>query len=107
MKHTITAALVVIALSSTTAMASCDKVFAKVGAGYKFDENDKFSVNGVSYDTDYHSPYSARFEVGVECDTISYGVAHHSQWTEGAPFNDNPEFSKTEIFIDYKFEWSL
>jgi len=97
--------LTVLALNSS---ASCDTAFAKVGAGYKFRESTMLVLDGVEYDTtDYNSPYSARVEVGIDCENISFGVAHHSQWADGYPFNDNAEYAKTEIFIDYKFEWSL
>jgi hypothetical protein len=73
----------------------CSPVYAKVGAGYKFVEY-KYS------DFAYVSPYSARIEVGVECGSLSFGVAHQSQWATGWPVNKVEEPNKTEIFIDYK-----
>lgn len=95
------------ALSSASAIASCDKVFAKVGAGYKFNEQKEFVYDGVAYDFYNVSPYSARFELGVDCDNLTYGIAHHSQWATGAPFNNKGEYYKTEIFIDYRVDWEL
>lgn len=72
--------------------------YCKVGTGYKFDE---VHVNWA--DGGDTARLSARFECGVEDGAISYGVAHHSQWETGRPFNDRDEYYKTEVFIDYKF----
>ena len=94
-------------LIASHAKASCDTAFAKVGAGYKFNEQKEFVYDGQSFEFYNVSPYSARFEIGVECENLTYGIAHHSQWATGAPFNNKGEYYKTEIFIDYKFEWSL
>jgi hypothetical protein len=89
------------------ASADCNKAYATVGAGYKFKESTKITVGGIDYEVDAQSPYSARLELGIECGNITYGVAHHSQWLTGAPFNDKREYSKTEIFIDYTFYWDI
>jgi hypothetical protein len=82
-------------------------MYAKVGAGYKFQENNKVSVDDRDFEIDGWSPYSARFELAVECSNFTYGVSHHSQWLTGAPFNDVKEYSKTEFFIDYTYYWDI
>lgn len=72
--------------------------YGKVGAGYKFDEAVIY-YNGETL----HDPISARLEIGKQCERWSYGVSHHSQWFNGKPFNNNNEYHKSEIFIDYTF----
>lgn len=94
---------------SSTSKADCDEIYFKVGTGYKFDEQTKIRLdrdNSRVYEI-ANSPYSARFETGVECGNLTYGLSHHSQWSTGAPFNKTGEYYKTEIFIDYKFSWSI
>lgn len=86
-----------------SAKAECSEIYLKVGAGYKIAENDKITMNGKDYEIDHTHPISARFEIAKECGNVSLGVAHHSQWATGAPFNDKKEYHKTEVFIDYKF----
>jgi hypothetical protein len=98
---------ILLAFVSSIAKADCNKVYAKVGAGYKFIESTRFTVNNVSYPTDYHSPYSARFELAIDCTNFTYGIAHHSQWLEGWPVNNHDEYEKTEIFIDFKYEFDI
>jgi hypothetical protein len=77
---------------------SCSSTYLKVGAGYKFQET---KVNWL--DGSKNHPISARIEVGNEVGRVTYGVSHHSQWLVGKPINSNYEYSKTELFIDYKF----
>jgi len=84
------------------AFADCSEIYFKVGAGYKFSEQDKINHGGVEYQLVDVSPYSARIESGVECGSLTWGISHHSQWATGAPFNDTGEYYKTEFFIDYK-----
>ena len=94
---------------SQKAKADCDEIYLKVGAGYKFDEQDKVRLqkdNSQIFEI-VNSPYSARFETGIECGKVTWGISHHSQWTTGAPFNDSGEYYKTEFFIDYKFSWGI
>lgn len=89
------------------AMISCADSFAvepsffiKIGVGYKINEQKALPS----------SPASARIEMGIDninYDGLSIGVAHHSQWTTGAPFNDEQEAFKTEFFIDYTWRWGL
>ena len=89
------------------ASADCNRVYAKVGAGYKFAETTKVTVSGVDYEIDAQSPISARFELGVECERFNFGVAHRSQWLEGAPFNDEREYSVSEVFVEYTYYWDI
>lgn len=86
---------------------ACDEIYLKVGTGYKFDEQDKAVLEGKEYYYTDVSPYSARFETGVECGNLTYGISHHSQWATGFPFNDTGEYYKTEFFIDYKISWGI
>jgi hypothetical protein len=79
-------------------LCGCSTTYVKVGAGYKLQESDIDWRDG----SDNH-PVSARVEVYKKQGALSYGVAHHSQWLQGRPFNDGLEYSKTEVFIDYTF----
>ena len=74
--------------------------YVKIGVGYKFTE-----TNMEAKGKKLKDPISARMELGMESDTISYGVSHHSQYFSGAPFNKRGEYSKTELFIDYKYKF--
>lgn len=103
MKH-----LLILALVLATPFVYADsELYFKVGAGYKFDQQDKVQLDGVTYKLTTISPYSARFELGVETGNLTYGISHHSNWDTGWPFNDIQEQYKTEIFIDYKWSWSF
>lgn len=95
-------------IAGQDAMARCDEIYIKVGAGYKFEETDLLKDERTGRTMDIISdPYSARIESGVDCGNVTWGIAHHSQWRTGAPFNDKGELSKTELFIDYKFSWGI
>ena len=78
--------------------SGCSSTYLKVGAGYKLNETNINWYDGSSSD-----PISARIELYKESGDLSYGISHHSQWFTGFPFNNNLEYSKTEVFIDYKF----
>lgn len=89
-------------LSTTTA---CTTTYVSVGAGYKVDEPNYMEYeNHGKLAADFGSPVSARIEVYQQEGNVKYGVSHHSQWLDGAPFNNDPEYGKTEIFVDYIFE---
>ncbi len=92
--------IIVLALTSCNAIA-CDR-YAKIGAGYKLEESETFTYNGKEVEADYGHWLSARIEIGCETNKWSWGISHHSQWLSGAPFNDDAEYHKTEIFIDRK-----
>lgn len=91
------------------ASATCSHVYGNIGAGYKFDEYNSFKTeDGRDMRLLGISPISARFEIGVECERVNFGISHHSQWSNGAPFSREDEPNKTEIFIDVKFDlWDL
>lgn len=88
---------------SNGAKAECSEIYLKVGAGYKFSETDQIKTkDGKKFDVD-NSPVSARIEIGKESGNVTYGISHHSQWLSGWPVNDQGEYGKTEVFIDFKF----
>lgn len=97
--------LLILVLLSTNVFAGGYNYYVKIGTGYKFDEQ---TLVHNEYDHSQvfeieNSPYSARFEIGIETDKWSVGISHHSQWATGFPFNDTGEYYKTELFVDYKF----
>lgn len=78
--------------------------YYSVGAGYKFDEPT------IRFWDDYGNPrtshpVSARFELGIDAESFKYGVSHHSQWSDGWPFNNRDEIHKTEVFVDYVYKF--
>ncbi len=86
-----------LALSNTACTTIADNSYLKLGAGYKFNEMDIY-YQGESI----QHPISARIELGSSYENFSFGYSHHSQWFQGAPFNADEEYSKDEVFIDYK-----
>lgn len=81
-------------------------LFAKAGAGIKTQETTIEWWDGTD-DSNFANKISARFEAGVECGSWSGGISHHSNYFVGRPFNDHSEYSKTELFVDYKWVWGL
>jgi curved DNA-binding protein CbpA len=102
-------AITVALLLSGVANAGDYSYYVKVGAGYKVAEPDHaiFVVDGESRELwlNTGSPISARMEVGIETGSLTFGVAHYSQWFDGWPVNEREENYKTEIFVDYKFSF--
>ena len=96
-----------IALSALilTGCSAIERPYIKVGAGYKFQETVIMFANDNGIKTNGDSPVSARIELGATCllPEITCGVTHRSQWSTGAPFNNNNEYSVTEAFVDYTF----
>lgn len=94
-------------LFSGAGQAADYSYYVKIGAGYKFDEPTKEVriIDGVRYEgtRDYGSDLSSRIEIGIEKGSVTFGLSHHSQWLDGWPRNDSPEYYKTELFVDYKF----
>jgi hypothetical protein len=85
--------------------------YASAGGGLKFEESDtSWLRNGEKSSS---VPLSARFEIGAEKEvscflvgtkcTVKAGLSHHSQWFAGWPFNEKGEYSKSELFTDYKW----
>jgi hypothetical protein len=99
----------VVMIASTFSFAGDYSYYVKIGTGYKIDQPkyDTFMINGQEqvFISNYGSPLSARFEAGIEKGAWTVGIAHHSQWFDGWPVNHNDEYYKTELFVDYKFEW--
>lgn len=78
--------------------------YVTIGSGYKFDEPTiRFWSDPENYRTSV--PVSARFEVGLETESFRYGVSHHSQWSDGWPFNNKDEIHKSEVFVDYIYRF--
>ena len=91
----------IIVCSLLTACSVKPPFQVKIGAGYKLDESDMYGYSSVTpHDS---SALSARLELFQEIDEWSYGVSHHSQWLTGVPFDNEWEYSKTEVFVDYTF----
>jgi hypothetical protein len=88
---------------------ACAEVYFKVGAGYQFLRTESLIMqDGSKQQLAHTSPISARIELGVQKGNLSYGIAHHSNWFAGWPVNNDPEFDKSEVFIDYKFTlWGM
>lgn len=92
-------------LTGVDAMAS-DEFYFKVGTSYKVESSGVATLEGQKYKfEDRGSPIGARFELGKRAGKVSYGVSHFSQWDEGWPTNNDKEFSRTELFIDYEWSW--
>lgn len=77
--------------------------FAQVGIGYKIDEPDYVMYGAEKFPVSFGSSDTALFEVGFESGPVQFGIKHDSQWLTGRPFNNQPEYHKTELFIRYKF----
>lgn len=96
-----------LALLFTIPSFACDQAYIKIGSGYKFAEREIYFTKKDGTQYKFSDPISARFEVGMECGAITFGVSHHSQWATGKPFNNEDEPHKSEFFIDYKWEFNL
>jgi len=81
-------------------LTSCAAPTYSVGVGYKVQELE------LTYNKErINHPVTARLKMYWEYEEkLVYGVEHHSQWLTGQPFNDKKEYSKTEVFIDWKFK---
>lgn len=99
--------LVVVALLFSGFSSACDRIYLKVGTGYKFDEENTFIIDGQEYKRRHVDPISARIELGCRQGRLSYGISHHSQWGTGWPIDQKGEPYKTEFFIDYEFSWDI
>lgn len=98
MKINITTIILLILLQGCTGT----KYYTKIGVGLKDEIKIKYNDGGDNRDLE--DKISARIEVGAEYGNIIYGVSHSSQWLTGFPFDNSQEYSKTEIFVDYKFK---
>lgn len=77
--------------------------YMSIGIGYKIQEPSYVEYEGERLDMNFGGHDTALIEVGLETDyDITFGLKHDSQWSTGFPFNDDPEYYKTEIFVRYK-----
>jgi hypothetical protein len=98
--------LLLLLISTSSVAFEYEKLYIKVGTGYKVMEPSGVYIEGVEYDFDFGHPLTARIEFAYEySETIQFGIAHHSQWLDGWPVNSYQEYHKTELFIDYKFSF--
>lgn len=72
-----------------------------VGVGYKIQETTLYDPKDFE---ELEDPITARISIEKKKGNVRYGIAHHSHWFTGTPFNNVPENSKTELFIDYRFQ---
>ncbi len=94
MKH-----IIVIAALLLSGCAATDNAFVKVGAGYKFNEAEVRWDGGAT-----NTPVSIRLELGSKYKNFTYGYSHHSQLSSGFPFNNDKEYFKDEVFVDYEIK---
>lgn len=90
-----------ILLIANKSLAECTTAYAKVGAGYKLEAG--------RWDKQYRDdPYFVRFEAGVECKRLTFGISHGKQIynAKSEYFRDN-NGNKTALFVDYKHEWGI
>lgn len=81
-----------------------NKTYVTVGTGYKFMEKTLWFTDDAGIKHTWNDPWTARIEIGYQYSkNVRFGISHHSQWLTGWPLNDDNEYHKTEIFIDYTF----
>jgi len=97
------ATIMAMLIIKSTKAAEFEGIHGKIGAGYKFSETkDTFDSDGKLVFSGGRSP-SARIDVyGKWSNGVSIGIGHQSNYRDGVPFNDRPEYHKTEIFIDFE-----
>lgn len=82
--------------------AFLDNVHVRVGVAYKINESNLW-FDDVKMRKAYTARVGAwyRFEnvVSKKC-YVDLGFDHHSQYSEGGPFNDRDEYAKFEFFLD-------
>ena len=82
--------------------AFLNNVHVRVGVAYKIKETNLYFA-GVPMRKALTARLGAwyRFnKVGSKHCSVDLGIDHHSQYSENAPFNDRPEYSKFELFLD-------
>lgn len=96
----------ILVLSLVLAGCAGQTPYALVGAGYKISETPMTWHDGNGNKLrNGNDEYSARFELGLDADSFRYGLSHDSNWLNGAPFNGEGEYQKTEVFIDYVYRF--
>ena len=80
------------------------KTNVRIGISYKLKENVIYFSRTDGTRSDVSSPIGARIGLWYQYSTnVTIGIDHHSQWFQGFPFNNEGEYSKTELFVDYTF----
>lgn len=79
-----------------------------VGSGYKIKSQESITfstgkTHQLSTDIIRKNRFTARFGVYKRIDDWEIGLAHHSQWFVGRPFNNDWEYHKTEVVISKYF----
>lgn len=96
-----------IVLMFTVLISSCavtHEPYIKAGAGYKFYESAVLLDTGPDNSLAYK--ISCKIEIGMDANSILYGVRHVSQCFTGAPFNNKKEYAVNELFVEYKYIFS-
>jgi len=102
------------------------KPFIEIGVGYKFDEKTTrygsywdttdFTFKGVKDNGEafemvnpmlfdgkvFNDPISAELTLGITNDIWTLSIHHSSQYFSNKPFNDEQEYSKTELLLSYR-----
>ena len=87
---------VMLAVSLNAQAAEFEGVYGYVGAGYKVDEH-------TWNDQPFGRNPTARFGIYGKWGKVKAGIDHHSQWRDGWPTdNNNVEYHKTELFVDFE-----
>ena len=90
--------------------ASADNWFIAIKNGYKVRESNSFITDsGTTYKADYGHWLATSIRIGYEWDICfktylecSSGYSHDSQLLSGKPFNDDYEYTKSELFFEIK-----
>lgn len=85
-----------------SACSVTQKPYVAMDIGYKLHETHIEYIREDSL-TDSSHPISTGIESGVIIDDtgFTYGIRHDSQLFDGFPFNNDPEYQRTQLFIRY------
>lgn len=95
--------LITLTILMLTGCATTHEPYFKTGISYIAAETQLQWKRGV--DNSEINKIVCRFELGMENKEWSYGARHFSQCFIGAPFNSKEEFSREELFLDYKYKF--
>lgn len=103
MKYLILLAALSTPLAANESLAEqlINEAYVKLGVSYKFNEAEVRWDGGAT-----NKPIGARLEIGTKYKNFTFGYSHHSNIQTGFPFNDDKEYFKDELFIDYKVKFS-
>jgi len=96
--------VVMLILSAAKCSADTPEFYVDIGIGYKLDEAEMFHKRGDHYYTydDNGSP-TAHIAAGVNMGKWRAEISHDSNWFNGAPFNGNWEYQRTELRVVRRF----